>query len=105
MDDADVEAPLAEIARDALCDGDAAVPAARAADADREVRLPLAAITRDEEVEQRAEPLEERLPVLRIQHLASNLLVEARLLLEARHEVRIRKETHVDHEVRFARRA
>src|SRR5436305_15119419 len=73
--------------------------AARATDADREVALSLGPVLRDQEVEQRLQPGEELLRLRALEHPLRDPRVVPRVRLEALHEVRIRQEADVEHQI------
>ena len=81
-------------------DGHRAVAAAGAADADREVRLALGRVPREQEVEQREQALEVLARARRLEHEAADLLVHPGERAQAQVVVRIGQEAHVEQQVR-----
>src|ERR1039458_4868528 len=88
-----------EIVREALGDVDGAVPASRAPDGDREVRPVLAPVVRKTESEEILEAGVEGLGLLASLDESRDLRVAPRPGPEARVEMRIREEAHVETEV------
>ena len=81
------------------------MPAARAADADREVCLALAHVRGEQVVEQRDQVVVEVRDPVGALHVVDHLLVQPGQLAKLRLVVRVREEAHVEEEVGVARRA
>src|SRR6478672_11809865 len=82
VDDVHVEIPPGEAAGELFRDGDGAVAAAGAADPDREVRLALRLVARDQEVQQAPEALHEGAAVLVLEDLLRDHALHAGALLQ-----------------------
>src|SRR2546429_5486355 len=96
---------LRKAPRQLVRERDAAVPATRAADRDREVALSFRPIVRNEERQQRLEALEELLRALPLQDPARHARVGSGMRFQSLDEVGIRQEAHVEDEVARGRNA
>src|SRR5215211_6923921 len=94
-----------EVTGQVLAHHDRAVAAARAADADCQVRLALLLVGRQQVVEQRHQASVEVGDAVRAFHVLHHLCVLARELAQLRLVVGVRQEADVEREVRVARRA
>src|ERR1051326_9159980 len=104
VDDLDRVPPLQQVVAEALGDGDAAVLAAGAADADREVALHLAAVLR-REIGHEVEEAGVEVVVFRLfLEVRDHLGVEAGLRPQLLDEVRVRQEADVEQQVEVVRR-
>src|SRR5437899_12297180 len=97
MRDLDARAVLlGEPFRELLSERDAAVASPGATDRHREIALPFALVLRQEEGQQRLEPLEELLRLRPPQHPLGHPRFAARMRLETCDEVLVREEADVD---------
>ena len=91
--------------RDLLSDHDAAMAAAGAADPDRQVRLALAPVRREQQREQAVELVEELGGVGLAEHVVAHLGVGPGERAQLLDPVRVREEAAVEHEVDVERQA
>src|SRR5438552_1409016 len=97
--DFDREPCLREVVAEALADGDAAVLASGAADADRQVALHLFFVLRREVAHELDEPAIEVVVFRLLFEIRDDLRIEAGLRPQLFDKVRIRQEAHVEQQI------